>query len=141
MEGSCVMVLEGGSLRSGCWQEVPSENCGGKPGTHLSPGSWWLAGRLWGSLAHGYTTPISTFRFTPCCPSVHVCVTISFFYIFFFLFRVEKHLLNQNQYFLYYLQANTELTLFKNEHNVQKKYAYIIKICQFYLLGAEQKSF
>lgn len=28
-----------------------------------------------------------------------------------------------------------------NEHNVQKKYAYIIKICQFYLLGAEQKSF
>ena len=42
---------------------------------------------------------------------------------------------------LYYLPANTELTLFKNEHNVQKKYAYIIKICQFYLLGAEQKSF
>ena len=61
--------------------------------------------------------------------------------LFFFFFRIEKHLLNQNQILLYYLQANTELTLFKNEHNVQKKYAYIIKICQFYLLGAEQKSF
>ena len=59
----------------------------------------------------------------------------------FFFFRIEKHLLNQNQILFYYLQANAELTLFKNEHNVQKKYAYIIKICQFYLLGAEQKSF
>ena len=34
-------------------------------------------------------------------------------------FRTEKHLVNQNRIlYFYYLQANTELTLFKNEYNV-----------------------
>lgn len=55
--------------------------------------------------------------------------------------RMErKHLLNQ--YFLFNIYKPTLNSLYSRMNTMyKKKCAYIIKICQFYLLGAEQKSF